>query len=263
MRLSLINYFGGKYYVLDKILKKLRYDVDLYIEPFGGSFKVLLNKEPHKREIINDINEEIITLFQVIRDNLDEFLERLDKFLLCEKEFYDVKKRLKENKYTNKIDKAVDIYLKNRLSFNSLGKSFAIDFTRYLYKRAFENNFKEIRDRLKKVLILNRDYKYLLEALLKRNFKAMIYLDPPYIDIKEYEFNFNLEEHYRLSDYLHKLYDKHYILLSYKEHKLLEKLYPRDKWNYTEIECWKFSKYISDEPERKREKYKEYLITNY
>lgn len=66
MRLSLIPYFGGKQFMVNKILKIMP-EHKRYLESFGGAGSVLLNK-PVRYDIYNDINRNVVTLFNVLRD---------------------------------------------------------------------------------------------------------------------------------------------------------------------------------------------------
>lgn len=49
---------------------------DVYLEPYAGSLAVLLNKEPCHIETANDLNDEVVNYFRVLRDSPGE-LERL------------------------------------------------------------------------------------------------------------------------------------------------------------------------------------------
>jgi site-specific DNA-adenine methylase len=63
---SPLSYMGGKFYMRKEIVSLLRYDVDLYIEPFFGSGQVFFYKKPHKIEIINDIDDDLINFRQEV-----------------------------------------------------------------------------------------------------------------------------------------------------------------------------------------------------
>jgi DNA adenine methylase len=49
-----------------------------YVEPFGGSAAVLLNKAPSPVEVYNDLYEDVVNFFRVLRDNRDELIARLE-----------------------------------------------------------------------------------------------------------------------------------------------------------------------------------------
>src|SRR6185312_12415259 len=73
----LLNYFGGKWNAGPWIISHFP-DHEIYVEPFGGGASVLLQKPRSKREIINDIDLEIVNLYRVMRNAWPE-LERLLK----------------------------------------------------------------------------------------------------------------------------------------------------------------------------------------
>ncbi len=52
---------------------------DVYLEPFGGSLAVLFNKQRSHIETVNDIDEEIVNFFRILRDRGEE-LERAIEF---------------------------------------------------------------------------------------------------------------------------------------------------------------------------------------
>lgn len=73
--LSPFPYYGGKARMCGKICSLLDYDTtDLYIEPFGGGCRTLLNKQRHTEEIYNDFSYGLTTFFGVMQDE-DKFGE--------------------------------------------------------------------------------------------------------------------------------------------------------------------------------------------
>jgi site-specific DNA-adenine methylase len=49
-----------------------------YCEPFAGGASVLLQKPPAKFEVLNDLNQDVVRFFRVLRERPDELLRALD-----------------------------------------------------------------------------------------------------------------------------------------------------------------------------------------
>lgn len=65
----LFRYFGSKWRLAPWIISYINeIQHKTYIEPFTGSAAVFLRKERSKVEILNDIDEDIIILFQVMQN---------------------------------------------------------------------------------------------------------------------------------------------------------------------------------------------------
>ena len=71
-----IRYFGSKWRLAPWIMSHFK-PHDSYIEPFGGSASVLLQKEPSKLTVYNDLDREVFTFFKVLRDRPQELAKLL------------------------------------------------------------------------------------------------------------------------------------------------------------------------------------------
>jgi hypothetical protein len=62
-------YFGGKQTLAPRIAELLP-DHLHYVEPYCGSLAVLLAKRPSRMETVNDLNQELVTFWRVLRERL-------------------------------------------------------------------------------------------------------------------------------------------------------------------------------------------------
>ena len=65
---TLTPYYGGKFNKVGKFISQILPVHRHYIEPCGGMAGVLMLKEPSFCEVYNDIDNNIVTLFEVVRD---------------------------------------------------------------------------------------------------------------------------------------------------------------------------------------------------
>lgn len=64
-------YYGGKMMLADRIVA-LMPDHRVYLEPFFGSGAVLFAKPPSSIEVVNDLNDMLVTFWRVLRERPDE-----------------------------------------------------------------------------------------------------------------------------------------------------------------------------------------------
>lgn len=200
-----------------------------YIEPFGGGASVLFAKTPSIKEIYNDINKNVYSLFKVISDaNLFEAMRFKLEISPYSK---DLSKEFKEdlNKDLTIEDRAYKYFYVNRTSFNGTGMfSVNLDIRKHMSKSVRDylsaiEGLEEIHNRLRTVIIENSDAIVLIKKYDLPN--TLMYLDPPYHwntrtsiryeddmnDEKQIEFIETLKEiknaHILLSGYSCELYD--------------------------------------------------------
>ena len=87
---AVFRYPGSKWSIADWIISHFPegYEKMVYLEPFVGSGAVFFNKRPGAVETINDLESEIVNLFQVLRDQPDE-LKRVLDLMPYSREEYD------------------------------------------------------------------------------------------------------------------------------------------------------------------------------
>lgn len=117
-----LKWVGGKRQLLPEIRKYTPKDFSTYYEPFVGGGAVLFSIQP-KKAVINDINSELINLYEVIRDDVDLLIEDLKKHKNDKEYFYNIRgmdrDREKYNKLT-KIQKASRMHYLNKTCYNGL-----------------------------------------------------------------------------------------------------------------------------------------------
>jgi len=224
-KLFAFPYYGGKYTHLEWLLPLLPKDIDklVYVEPFGGSMAVLLNKKPSKYEIYNDLNSDVVNFFRVLRDEKkrEKLLENI--FLMPYsreeyKSFFD-----EEN---CDIKRAVNFYCKIRMSINALAEKkcqFRLGFTSNSpLTRRIRNSVEplwEVSNRILDVHIENKCAIELIKQCDRKN--AFFYVDPPYQhDTRQKAYCTEFYDHEQLEETLKNIKGR-FLLSGYGEYKSL------------------------------------------
>jgi len=238
---SPIGYMGGKHYTADWICNHLDYSANCYIELFGGGGSILFRKKPHRVEIFNDINDEVINFFLVLRERTDEFIENV-KLLPYSRKLYSL---IKNNQYETDIQKAIKFFYVVKSSFSGkygAGWSYSFICRKPIYYHSIIDLLSLIAERLKNVQLECRHYEDILKAIPEKEAPNInIYADPPYFGTEFLYKNskFDREDHYKLAEYFNKLNCK--IIVSYYPHPEVYKLYPEPKWHYDYKQTTKYS----------------------
>ena len=153
-----------------------------YYEPFVGGGAVFFDLLPKNAEL-SDLNNELVTTYNVIKNNVDELIESLQKHIY-DKEYY-LEVRAKKIEDLSDIEVASRFIFLNRTGFNGLYRvnksgQFNVPFGRYNNPVICdEDNLRRVSDALH-VIITHQDYKNVLKTAKSGDF---IYLDPPYYPI--------------------------------------------------------------------------------
>lgn len=222
---SFLSYFGGKSLLAEKIASKMP-PHKCYCEVFAGAAWVLFRKEEEAEvEIINDINVELVTLYRVVKNHLDEFIRYFRWILVARDEFERFKKEPPET--LTDIQRAARFYylLKNGFSSRVPNPSFSINTTRRANFNLLriEEELSAAHLRLSRVYIENLHY----EAFIKRFDRphTFFYIDPPYYGCEnDYGKNiFSREDFKNLATLLRKVTGK--FIMSINDTKEIRELY--------------------------------------
>jgi DNA adenine methylase len=266
-------YIGGKSKQSKWIRSLMPYNYITYVEIFGGAMWNYINL-PYIPPVAyyNDINPFLMNLWNCMKE-YDKFLEVIHhkNYKLNDKETYhNLKERIK-NYYNNVVDKqtisflgpdfnvAVDyMYILTHCFSGDISGGMKLSSNGFvpLIKRLKQDKYRKKLDRLS---IWNMPYNKAIEVFTADS--TFLYLDPPYWGTENlYGFhNFGEEDHYKLSELLSK--SKTLWMLSYYDYPKLEKLYPKDKFNYYYKSYQKSS--TMNKKGEKKPKAVEILITNY
>lgn len=225
------RYVGGKSNLAKKIIKYFPKH-QTYIEPFGGSAKVLLAKTPSKLEVYNDLDKGVAAIFICLNDDKlkDQLLEKIySNSVKPIRELFYYYRDYKLD-YDDVINRAFrKIYL---LYFSYMSKQSTFVGGRLkgnkperISKSAFNNIISELTER--NLIIESIDFERLLKTYVRD--KTVIYCDPPYFTKENHynNFNFDWEDHLRLKKIINELtkeYDCSFFI-SYNNHKKIKELY--------------------------------------
>ncbi len=222
---SFLSYFGGKSRLVPTIVPMIP-DHVTYCEPFAGAAWVLFGKPESKNEIINDINSDLMNLFRVIQNHLEEFM-RYFKYALVSREEYGRLKTLAPEALTD-IQRAVRFYYLSRLGFagqvTEKGRHFSVSYSRRpaLNLLRMEETLSEVHLRLARVWIETLHYREFIDRYDRPG--TFFYIDSPYHGAETaYGPTFSFDDFGLLADQLHGIKGK--FLLSINDTPKMRKAF--------------------------------------
>lgn len=190
----LVPWIGGKRR-LAKHLLPLFPDHSCYVEPFCGAAALFFMKDPVKTEVINDINGDIVSLYRVVKNHLEEFIRQF-KFALSSRQIFDWLNDTPVEPLTD-IQRAARFYYLQKLGFGGKvdGRTFGTATTSppRLNLLRLEEDMSAAHMRLQRVYIEHLPW----DAVIKRYDRthSLFYCDPPYWGTEGYGVEFGLENY--------------------------------------------------------------------
>jgi DNA adenine methylase len=273
-----VKWAGGKSQLLSELDSMIPSKFNRYFEPFlgGGAmfFHLVSYRNMRFAAYLSDINEELITAYNVVKNNVSELIEILKRHgreynRNPSKYYYKLRDEIKP---VTDIDRTARFIALNKTCFNGLYRVnrngiFNVPMGRYKNPLICDtSNLENISNALRysKAAIKVNDYK---NALLEAEEDDFIYLDPPYhptsstANFTGYSnYGFGDDNQLELSKIFFKLVDaKCKVLLSNSDTTLIRKLYSDFSSHFKEVNV---SRLINCKASR-RLGHKELLISNY
>lgn len=217
---SFIPWIGGKKLLRKEILNRFPQDVTRYIEVFGGAGWVLFGKEIDSKqlEVFNDLNGDLINLYRCVKYHPDAVQKECELLLNSRELFLDFKSQLDERGLTD-IQRAARYLYLIKISYGADRETYGTH-TKNIYYAV--DMLKDISNRLKKVVIENKNYDNLIKIYDREG--ALFYVDPPYYETEKYYGNlFSKEDHANLKNILSNI--KGRFILSYNDCDYIRDLY--------------------------------------
>lgn len=216
---SFISWVGGKKQLRKEIIKRFPAEgIEKYVEVFGGAAWVLFGKDPHKKEIYNDINGELVNLFRMVKYHPDALEAELTFMLNSREEFF--RQKMMPPERLTELQRAARMYYLIRASYGSKVNTFGCRFRDV----SVIKNLHEVHKRLAGVLIENKSF----EEIIRQHdgVSTFFYLDPPYHGTEklyDIEDGFGEDKHKELAAILRSAKAK--WILSYNDDPFIRDLY--------------------------------------
>lgn len=232
-------WFGGKHYQSGYLLE-LFPKHHTYCEVFGGSAALLFRKSPSKVEIYNDVNDDLVNFFRVLRSRRKtrKLAWLLRHTPYSRSEFL----RLRDVRYIGEVQSAWRFFYITSLAYS--GRSMPLSFSAGVvknYSGCYYNKINRLEsyvERIKTVHVECLDWERCIGMYDSDN--TLFFLDPPYVPETrrsgEYEYEMLSDDHIRLVDKLLKIKGK--VLLCGYDNEIYHRL-EKNGWKTMtyEVQC--------------------------
>lgn len=192
-----------------------------YVEPFAGAAWVLFGKPPSQVEVLNDIDQELINFFRVVRDTPEQLIDSFEWELVSRAEFVRLAQTNPES--LSPIQRAHRFYY-----IIMAGWGGELNYPRFQTSisdgghgnrlagalKSLHTRLEPVHKRLSTVIIENLDWSECIDRYDSNT--TVFYVDPPYPgNGANYAHNMrSWEDHYTLAERLRKCKGK-WLLSSY------------------------------------------------
>ena len=217
------SYPGSKSMSLKHILPKLP-NLSTFVEVFGGSGVVMLNRPASDLDVFNDRYSGVVSFFRVVRDNSlrQKLIERIALSPHSREEFMWSKQTWESCQ--DDVERAARWYIMVQSSFAGRGRFFGrvVKGKGLMWRKIQENLdlFEDIAQRFLSIQLENLDWRFCLTDFDQPD--TVFYLDPPYWEHNIYDNIMTKKDHQEmcerifqckgfvaLSGYSNNLYDQY------------------------------------------------------
>lgn len=223
---TLFPWPGGKTRLLPHLLPMLSDNPHTtYVEAFAGGAAVLFSREPAANEVLNDTHSELVRLYRVVANHLDEFVRQF-RWALSSREMYRWAQLQHPDTLTD-IQRAARFYYLQRLTWGAKAtkQTFGADPGRpmRLNLLRLEEELSLAYLRLQRVVIEQLPWQACVAKYDRP--QTLFMLDPPYWRTAGYGDPFPFAEYEELAEAMSSL--KGRAILTINDHPDMRRLFDR------------------------------------
>lgn len=190
--MPVVKWVGGKRQLLPTLTPLVSERFTTYCEPFLGGGAMLFWRQP-QRAVVNDINGDLILMYEVVRDEVEALITELETHRNESEHFYEIRDWDRNADFYNtltNVQKAARIIYLNKTCYNGLFRvnnagEFNTPFGNYKKPnivnaptlRAVSNYFQK-----SEIIFSCRNYAEVISEIPRGSF---VYLDPPYDPVSD------------------------------------------------------------------------------
>jgi DNA adenine methylase len=204
----ILRWHGGKWRLAPWILSNFP-EHKVYVEPYGGAGSVLIRKQRSYAEIYNDLDGEVVNLFNMVRECGRQLGENLYLTPYARTEFVKSYEKSEDT-----LEQARRTVIRSFMGFGSNSHNKKTGFRSNSNRsgttpahdwKNYPECLAQTIDRLRGVVIENRDAKQVM--LQHDSPDTLHYVDPPYLPEtrdkgRDYRHEMNVSEHLELLQFL-------------------------------------------------------------
>lgn len=221
MAMPIIPWIGGKRRLADKLIPNFP-PHSCYVEVFAGGAALYFMRPPAEVEVINDINGELVNLYRVVKNHLEEFVRQF-KYALSSRDVFKWLQDTPPHTLTD-IQRAARFFYLQQAAFGgkvdnqSWGTATTAPPVNLL---RIEENLSAAHLRLASAFIENMDWLKLMEKYDRPH--TFFYLDPPYWETEGYGVDFGIEQYEKMASMLRSLKGK--AIVSLNDHPDIRRIF--------------------------------------
>lgn len=221
MATPIIPWIGGKRRLADRLIPQFPAHT-CYVEVFAGGAALYFLRPPADVEVINDINGELINLYRVVKNHLEEFVRQF-KYALSSRDVFKWLQATPPETLTD-IQRAARFFYLQQQAFGGKvdGQSWGTATTAPpINLLRIEENLSAAHLRLSQSYIENLDWAKCIERYDRAH--TFFYLDPPYWETAGYGVEFGLDQYEKMARMVRDLKGK--AIISLNDHPDIRRIF--------------------------------------
>lgn len=227
-----------------------------YVEVFaGGAALFFMRPQPAPVEVLNDINGDLVTLYRVVQNHLEEFIRQF-KWALSSRQIFEWQKMTRPETLTD-IQRAARFFYLQQHAFGGkvAGQTFGTATTGpAINLLRIEENLSAAWQRLAGAYVENLPWLECAERYDRPH--TFHYMDPPYWQTAGYGVDFAFENYERMAEFMRQC--KGRVMVSINDHPDIRRVF--EGFN---IECADIRYSTSNQRRTKADVSRELVITNW